>query len=104
MQRASAGPSAAQAQLMARIMPVFLGVISISISAGVLVYWVTTNAWQIGQQHVMLRGRMPEPAPPPPKSKSGKSTPPDKPASAKTQADVAKAKRNARSRKKRRKR
>lgn len=103
MQRASAGPSAAQAQLMARIMPVFLGVISISISAGVLVYWVTTNAWQIGQQHVMLRGRMPEPTPPP-KSKSGKSTPPDKPASAKTQADAAKAKRNARSRKKRRKR
>jgi hypothetical protein len=34
MQRASAGPGAQQAQLMARIMPVFLGVISISISAG----------------------------------------------------------------------
>jgi YidC/Oxa1 family membrane protein insertase len=103
MQRASAGPSAAQAQLMARIMPVFLGVISISISAGVLVYWVTTNAWQIGQQHVMLRGRTPEAAPPV-KEKSGKRTPPDKPASAKSQADGAKAKRNAGSRKKRRKR
>jgi YidC/Oxa1 family membrane protein insertase len=104
MQRASAGPGAAQAQLMARIMPVFLGVISISISAGVLVYWVTTNAWQIGQQHVMLRGRTPEPAPPA-KAKSGKGASPDKPASAKGQGNGAKAKKkNAGSRKKRRKR
>jgi YidC/Oxa1 family membrane protein insertase len=57
MQRASAGPAAQQQQLMARIMPIFLGFISISISAGVLVYWVTTNAWQIAQQYVMLRKR-----------------------------------------------
>jgi YidC/Oxa1 family membrane protein insertase len=57
MQRASAGPAAQQQQLMGRIMPIFLGFISISISAGVLVYWVTTNAWQIGQQYVMLRRR-----------------------------------------------
>jgi YidC/Oxa1 family membrane protein insertase len=55
MQHASAGPAAQQQQLMSRIMPIFLGFISISISAGVLVYWVTTNAWQIGQQHLMLR-------------------------------------------------
>lgn len=57
MQRISSGPQAQQMQLMARIMPVFLGFISINISAGVLVYWVTTNAWQIGQQHLMLRSR-----------------------------------------------
>jgi membrane protein insertase Oxa1/YidC/SpoIIIJ len=60
MQQAAAGPAAQQAQLMARIMPIFLGVISISISAGVLVYWVTTNAWQIGQQYLMLRSRVAE--------------------------------------------
>jgi YidC/Oxa1 family membrane protein insertase len=60
MQRASAGPAAQQQQLMSRIMPIFLGFISISISAGVLVYWVTTNAWQIGQQHIMLRRRQAE--------------------------------------------
>jgi YidC/Oxa1 family membrane protein insertase len=58
MQKASAGPAAQQQQLMMRIMPVFLGFISISIAAGVLVYWVTTNAWQIGQQHLMLRKRV----------------------------------------------
>ena len=61
MQKASAGPQAQQMQLMGRIMPLFLGVISISISAGVLVYWVTTNGWQIGQQYVMLRRRSAEP-------------------------------------------
>jgi YidC/Oxa1 family membrane protein insertase len=97
MQRASAGPGAQQAQLMARIMPVFLGVISISISAGVLVYWVTTNLWQIGQQQVMLRGRTQEAAESA-KTKSGKALQSGKPA----QSDGAK--RNAGSRKKRRKR
>jgi YidC/Oxa1 family membrane protein insertase len=46
-----------QMQLMGKIMPVFLGFISLSIPAGVLLYWVTTNLWQVGQQHVMLRAR-----------------------------------------------
>jgi YidC/Oxa1 family membrane protein insertase len=62
MQRASAGPQAQQMQLMGRIMPVFLGFISINIATGVLVYWVTTNAWQIGQQTLMLRSRKREAA------------------------------------------
>ena len=101
MQQASGGPAAQQAQLLGRIMPVFLGVISISISAGVLVYWVTTNLWQIGQQQVMLRGRTREAVPGPGgKTKSGKSGQASKPA--KAQGDGSK--RNAGSRKKRRKR
>jgi YidC/Oxa1 family membrane protein insertase len=113
MQRASAGPAAQQQQMMARIMPVFLGFISISISAGVLVYWVTTNAWQIGQQYMMLRRRAqaePEPAKgsgkgpakQPPKSSEGGKAP--KP----VEGDGSKLKgsggRSAGSRKKRRKR
>ncbi len=108
MQRASAGPGAPQAQMMARIMPVFLGVISISISAGVLVYWVTTNAWQIGQQHIMLRSRTAEPTAAP-RGKPGKPVP-GKPGSGKASGsqkpsgDGSKVKRNAGSRKKRRKR
>lgn len=57
MQSATTGQQAPQMQLMLRIMPVFLGFISLQIPAGVLVYWVTTNAWQIGQQYVMLRSR-----------------------------------------------
>jgi YidC/Oxa1 family membrane protein insertase len=65
MQRSSSAPGQqqAQAQLINRIMPVFLGFISISISAGVLLYWVTTNAWQIGQQAFILRSRTAEPGP-----------------------------------------
>lgn len=82
MQRNAVGPQAAQMQLMGRIMPVLLGFISLQIPAGVLVYWVTTNTWQIGQQQVMLP-RKPQaevesrPAPKPsggkPKPKSGRN-------------------------------
>lgn len=46
-----------QMQMIGRIMPLFLAFISLSIPAGVLVYWVTTNVWQIGQQGFMLRRR-----------------------------------------------
>ena len=46
---------------MGRIMPVFLGFISFSIPAGVLLYWVTTNLWQVGQQRVMMRSSAKEP-------------------------------------------
>jgi YidC/Oxa1 family membrane protein insertase len=51
---ASSGTQAQQMQMMGRIMPLFLGVFSYSIPAGVVMYWVTTNAWQIGQQQLML--------------------------------------------------
>ncbi|MGH2674748.1 MAG: YidC/Oxa1 family membrane protein insertase [Actinomycetota bacterium] len=111
MQRASAGPGARQAQMLARIMPIFLGVISISISAGVLVYWVTTNAWQIGQQHIMLRSRVKETAGggdgkgKTSKPKSEKPAHSGKASSQKApQGDGSRARTNARSRKKRRKR
>ena len=63
MQKASAGPQAQQARLMGRIMPIFLGYISINIPTGVLVYWVTSNAWQIGQQTLILRSREGEAGP-----------------------------------------
>ncbi|MDQ3991186.1 MAG: YidC/Oxa1 family membrane protein insertase [Actinomycetota bacterium] len=62
MQRATQTPQAAQMQMLTKIMPVFLGFISINLPAGVLVYWVTTNAWQMGQQTVMLRSRVPAPS------------------------------------------
>ena len=91
---AATGQQQAQMQLMLRIMPVFLGFISLSIPAGVLVYWVTTNVWQIGQQHVMLRAKARaevEGSPPPAPKPSGRN--PGKPGG-----------RNAGSRKKRRKR
>jgi YidC/Oxa1 family membrane protein insertase len=93
MQLAS-GQQQQQMQMLLRIMPLFLGFISLSIPAGVLVYWVTTNAWQIGQQHVMLRAKARaevEGSPPPTPKPSGRN--PGKPGG-----------KNAGSRKKRRKR
>lgn len=66
------GQQQGQAQMMMKIMPVFLGFISWTIPAGVLVYWVTTNSWQVGQQHFILRAKAraevegPRPAPPKP--------------------------------------
>lgn len=104
MQQASAGPGQQQAQLMGRIMPVFLGFISLQISAGVLVYWVTTNAWQVGQQHIMLRSRAATPAPPAKGTKSGKPGQPGKPSPKGSQGDGSKVKGDAGNRKKRRKR
>jgi YidC/Oxa1 family membrane protein insertase len=116
MQRASAGPQAQQARLMGRIMPIFLGYISINIPTGVLVYWVTSNAWQIGQQTLILRSREQEggpagdgkpvpkakPSTPPPSSKSAKAGQKGNRGSAGT--GKKSGSRNARGRKKRSKR
>ncbi|HEX9823111.1 MAG TPA: YidC/Oxa1 family membrane protein insertase [Actinomycetota bacterium] len=112
MQRSSQG-GAPQMQMMGRIMPIFLGFISLSIPAGVLVYWVTTNLWQVGQQHFMLRSREQAAAAPMRGSASlkgqsrvvkeqpkSKDTEPAKP----QQPPQRSGSKNARSRKKRRKR
>lgn len=64
------GPQAKQMQLMMRIMPVFLGFISLSIPAGVIVYWIASNMWTIGQQTVFFkRGELGAPAPAKPDKK-----------------------------------
>ncbi|MBW3657106.1 MAG: YidC/Oxa1 family membrane protein insertase [Actinobacteria bacterium] len=49
------GPAAQQQKIMMYIMPVFLAFISQGFPLGVLLYWVTTNFWQMGQQAVILR-------------------------------------------------
>ncbi|CAN5393237.1 hypothetical protein BH23ACT9_BH23ACT9_17730 [soil metagenome] len=47
----------AQAQkIMLYVMPGFLGVLSYSFPIGVVLYWVTTNFWTMGQQAVIFRG------------------------------------------------
>jgi YidC/Oxa1 family membrane protein insertase len=48
-------PMAQQQKILLYVMPVFLAFISFSLPLGVLLYWVTTNAWQAGQQAIMLR-------------------------------------------------
>jgi YidC/Oxa1 family membrane protein insertase len=65
-QRAPAGPQQKQMQMMGRIMPIFLGFISLNIPAGVIVYWVASNVWTIGQQTVFFRRGHYGPPPSPP--------------------------------------
>jgi YidC/Oxa1 family membrane protein insertase len=113
MQKVSSGPQASQMKLMTTIMPVFLGFISIQIAAGVLVYWVTTNAWQVVQQRIMLKKRqestvvakaLPKDASKdPPVSKDGKVSGNGSDA-AQVKKSNQQGNRNAGSRKKRRKR
>lgn len=44
-----------QQQVMLYAMPVLLTFFAFNIPVGVLLYWVTTNVWTIGQQYVMFR-------------------------------------------------
>lgn len=49
------GAMAQQQKVMLYVMPVFLAVVSINFPMGVLLYWVTTNFWQVAQQAIILR-------------------------------------------------
>ena len=73
--RQPAGAANQQAQMMGRIFPVFFAFISFSIPAGVVVYFLVSNIWQIGQQALIFRqtaeppgkpAKASEPSPPPP--------------------------------------
>jgi YidC/Oxa1 family membrane protein insertase len=46
-----------QMQMVTKIFPVFFGMISLSVPAGVVLYFVVSNLWQIGQQAVAFRTR-----------------------------------------------
>jgi YidC/Oxa1 family membrane protein insertase len=48
-------PMAQQQKILLYVMPVFLAVISFQFPLGILLYWVTTNLWQIVQQAIILR-------------------------------------------------
>jgi YidC/Oxa1 family membrane protein insertase len=67
------GPQAKQMQMMGRIMPLFLGFISLNIPAGVIVYWTISNVWTIGQQYFFLQRQDPGGAA---EGTGGKPTPP----------------------------
>ena len=44
-----------QAKMMMNLMPLFIGYISITFPAGLVLYWVVSNTFQIGQQWWMYR-------------------------------------------------
>ncbi|HEX9376118.1 MAG TPA: YidC/Oxa1 family membrane protein insertase [Actinomycetota bacterium] len=56
MQRANPSGSQQQ-QALTRIMPLMFGVWGFLFPAGLVVYWTTSNLWQIGQQHFIIRAR-----------------------------------------------
>jgi YidC/Oxa1 family membrane protein insertase len=52
---AATGQQAQQQKIMLYAMPLLLTFFSLNLYIGVLLYWVTTNVWTIGQQFVMFR-------------------------------------------------
>jgi YidC/Oxa1 family membrane protein insertase len=58
MQRASPpGAASSQQQALLKVMPLLFGVFGIFFPSGLVIYWTTSNLWQIGQQHFMLKNR-----------------------------------------------
>ena len=53
-------PMAKQQKMIMYIMPVFFAISGVNFPIGVLLYWVTTNLWTMGQQFYTIR-RMPAP-------------------------------------------
>lgn len=58
MQKASPpGTASQQQQALLKVMPLMFGVFGVFFPAGLVLYWTTSNVWQIGQQYFMLRSR-----------------------------------------------
>ncbi|MDQ3985004.1 MAG: YidC/Oxa1 family membrane protein insertase [Actinomycetota bacterium] len=57
--RGQADPQAQQMQNIMKFMPIILVVFGFGFPMGVVLYWVTTNAWTIVQQRIMLRAAPP---------------------------------------------
>ena len=53
-------PMAKQQKYIMYIMPVFFAITGVNFPIGVLIYWVVTNLWTMGQQFYVIR-RMPTP-------------------------------------------
>ena len=71
----ASGQAAQQQKIMMYAMPLMLAVFSYNMFVGVLLYWVTTNIWTIGQQYVMFRSTTPAAGATTP-TKSAKAAPP----------------------------
>jgi YidC/Oxa1 family membrane protein insertase len=56
LQSGNAAPNA-QMQAMTKVFPIIFGLITLGINAGATLYFVVSNAWRIGQQHLVI-GKM----------------------------------------------
>jgi YidC/Oxa1 family membrane protein insertase len=57
MQKATPPGGSSQQQALLKVMPILFGVFGVFFPAGLVLYWTTSNGWQIGQQYFMLRSR-----------------------------------------------
>ena len=48
-----------QQQMLMKIMPLMFAVFAVNFPLAVIIYWVTTNLWSMGQQYILLRNRPP---------------------------------------------
>lgn len=55
LQQGGENPMMQQQKILMYGMPIFLAVISFQFPLGILLYWVTTNVWQVAQQAIILR-------------------------------------------------
>ncbi|MCZ7529614.1 MAG: YidC/Oxa1 family membrane protein insertase [Acidimicrobiia bacterium] len=73
----------AQTQMIGKLMPVIFMFISLSLPAGVVLYFLVSNVWQIGQQEIIFRREGQEPVAAPGGSRerksAGRATPPRTP-------------------------
>jgi YidC/Oxa1 family membrane protein insertase len=44
-----------QQQMIMRILPLMFFVFAVNVPLAVIIYWVTTNFWSVGQQYILLR-------------------------------------------------
>jgi YidC/Oxa1 family membrane protein insertase len=51
-----------QQQMLIKILPFTFLIFAINVPLAIVVYWVTTNLWSMGQQYVLLRSAPPPPA------------------------------------------
>ena len=56
-------PSRKQQKVLLYVMPLFFAISGVNFPIGVLLYWLTTNVWSMGQQFYVIR-RMPAPGSP----------------------------------------
>ena len=56
-------PFAQQQKMLMYVLPLFFAISGVNFPIGVLIYWLTTNVWSMGQQFYVIR-RMPAPGSP----------------------------------------
>src|SRR5258705_60746 len=54
-QRQQIGAPNPQMMMVAKVMPLFFGLIALSLPAGLVLYFFVSNVWRVGQQELIMR-------------------------------------------------